>query len=142
MATRGLASDAFGCTGPGQRTFGAIFVRSGEDGILPLSLSYNGTPYTFDEGEVVSISPNIAGGASPYGYAVQSGSLPSGLSLDANTGVISGTCSTAGAFTATIRVTDDNSDTSDAVVEITVEEVASEADAGLFTAAGYWTNDF
>ncbi len=47
-----------------------------------------------------------SGGVGPYTYAVTSGTLPAGLSLNTTTGAISGTPTTAGAFTFTITATD------------------------------------
>lgn len=46
------------------------------------------------------------GGKSPYLYIVTSGALPDGLTLGINSGVVSGTPTTPGAFPYTIRVTD------------------------------------
>jgi hypothetical protein len=46
------------------------------------------------------------GGALPYNWSVASGSLPSGLSLDPGTGVLTGSISQPGAFTFTAEVTD------------------------------------
>jgi hypothetical protein len=48
----------------------------------------------------------VSGGTGPYTYAVASGSLPSGLHLDANTGTISGTPDTAASYSYTVQVTD------------------------------------
>ncbi len=47
------------------------------------------------------------GGSPPYTYTVWSGTLPSGLSLDAQTGIISGTPLASGSFPLTIRAWDD-----------------------------------
>ncbi len=47
----------------------------------------------------------VTGGIAPYAWALQSGSLPGGLSLS-STGVISGTPTGGGYFSATISVTD------------------------------------
>jgi hypothetical protein len=54
------------------------------------------------------------GGAAPYTYSVQSGSLPSGLSLNASTGEVSGTPDTPGTSSGIVlRVTDDLGATAD-----------------------------
>jgi uncharacterized membrane protein len=47
-----------------------------------------------------------SGGLTPYTWNVASGSIPSGLSLSAATGLLSGTPTTAGTYTFTIGVTD------------------------------------
>ncbi len=49
-----------------------------------------------------------SGGTAPYVYAVISGTLPPGLTLNPATGVISGLHTTNGAFAFTIRATDAN----------------------------------
>ena len=46
------------------------------------------------------------GGKTPYSYAVASGSLPAGLSLNSSTGAITGTPTTNGSFSFVIRITD------------------------------------
>jgi outer membrane autotransporter protein len=57
-------------------------------------------------GTSFSQSLNASGGAAPYTYAVTTGSLPSGLSL--NGGTISGTPNLAGSYSFTLTVTDNN----------------------------------
>lgn len=53
----------------------------------------------------VAPAPTSAGGDGRYTYAITAGSLPSGLSLDTTTGVVSGTPDTPGDYTWTYTVT-------------------------------------
>ncbi len=48
----------------------------------------------------------VTGGVSPYTYSLASGNLPPGLSLNASTGTITGTPTTAGTYTFSIQVKD------------------------------------
>jgi hypothetical protein len=59
-----------------------------------------GTPYN----QTVSAS----GGTAPYTFAISIGSLPSGLLLNAASGAITGTPTTAGTFSFTVTATDAN----------------------------------
>ncbi|TAL21776.1 MAG: DUF4347 domain-containing protein, partial [Nitrospirae bacterium] len=54
----------------------------------------------------VSQSFSGAGGYGSYTYSVSAGSLPAGLSLNAGSGALTGTPTTAGAFNFTIQATD------------------------------------
>ncbi|MDC8757300.1 autotransporter domain-containing protein [Janthinobacterium sp. hw3] len=49
-----------------------------------------------------------AGGVAPYAYSVSSGALPTGLVLDAATGIVSGTPSAVGSFAFTLQAKDAN----------------------------------
>ena len=60
-----------------------------------------GTPY--------SAALGASGGTPPYSWAITGGALPSGLNLDASSGVIKGTPVSSGTFNFTVKVTDRNS---------------------------------
>lgn len=51
---------------------------------------------------------DVVQGTEPYTYAIVSGALPTGLSLNTSTGVISGTPTVVGSYTFEITVTDVN----------------------------------
>jgi hypothetical protein len=61
-----------------------------------------------------------AGGVAPYSWLITSGSLPSGLALNAATGAITGTPTATGTGTFTIQVTDANSATASKPLSITM----------------------
>ena len=66
------------------------------------------TPATLPNG-VLFVAYNqtvtAAGGTAPYGFAISAGALPAGVTLAAN-GALSGTPTTAGAYTFTVQATD------------------------------------
>ena len=68
-----------------------------------------------------SLSPNVSGGTLPYSFAVSAGELPAGVSLNANTGVISGMPTAVGVFEGAVTVTDDEGETAVLAFDITVE---------------------
>lgn len=64
----------------------------------PTSTATVGVPYNSTIG--------ASGGNAPYVFTITVGSLPTGLSLNSNTGAITGTPNTAGGFTFTVQATD------------------------------------
>ena len=61
-----------------------------------------------------------SGGTGPFTFALTSGTLPSGLSLDANSGAITGTPLSLGTSSFTVQVTDADRDTVSANLSITI----------------------
>ena len=71
-----------------------------------------GTPY--------SVTLTAAGGTTPYTWSISAGSLPAGLTLNASTGVVSGTPTTAGTSSFTAQVTDSKGKTATFATSITI----------------------
>ncbi|GAB3791141.1 putative Ig domain-containing protein [Dyella agri] len=87
------------------RTYTAVTIASATITLSPSSLP-NAT-----QNSAYSQTVTASGGTSPYTYAVTSGSLPTGLQLNANTGVLSGTPTGHGLSSFTITTTDSSSGT-------------------------------
>lgn len=85
----------------------------------PLAISTTSPLQVATEGTAYSQQMAATGGTTPYTWAVTSGSLPAGLSMT-SAGVISGTPTTTGTSTPTIRVTDALSTTASGAFSITV----------------------
>ncbi len=93
------------------RLVGNIAVVSGQ---TPLSFAGNVETLTIATQSLAGGTDSVAysqtlaasGGIEPLAWTVDSGSLPTGLSLHASTGVIDGTPSAAGTFYFAIKVTD------------------------------------
>ncbi|MFN6049798.1 MAG: Ig domain-containing protein, partial [Planctomycetia bacterium] len=95
----GLSTNAFYTTGNFPPTVGVhLGLISGPEFVTQLLAdATQSQPYT----QKIQLSGNV----SNLNYALQSGSLPAGLSLDSSTGVISGSPTSTGSFTFTIQVT-------------------------------------
>lgn len=61
-----------------------------------------------------------SGGTSPYTWALVSGSLPGGLSLNSSSGAITGTPTTTGTFNFTVEVTDSAAGSDSQPLEIVI----------------------
>ena len=72
----------------------------------PLVILTTGDLTKATSGAAYSFVLQKKGGAPPYTWALASGALPTGLSLNASTGAISGTPTQDGTFTFTVRLTD------------------------------------
>jgi hypothetical protein len=97
-APTGEFVEAVTVTGQVVCTITNTFATPGFHASCPDPVYVVGTPY---DSFVV-----VTGGVPPYTFAVTSGSLPTGLSLNASTGEITGTPSADGPFTFVITVTD------------------------------------
>lgn len=91
---------------------------------LPPPLPYIATAELPDGRVGVAYNATVhgCGGAEPYTWAVVDGALPDDLVHDADTGIISGTPTTAGVFNFTVEVTDAAQATATAELSITIPE--------------------
>lgn len=71
-------------------------------------------------GAAYSTTITAAGGTAPYTWALSSGTLPAGLTLNPSSGVLSGTPTTAGVSSFNIRATDAASATSTVAFSLTI----------------------
>jgi hypothetical protein len=67
-----------------------------------------------------SVTLTATGGTPPYSWSTASGSLPAGLSLNASTGIISGTPAGSGNSTFSVQLTDANSNTATQLLSIAI----------------------
>lgn len=89
-------------------------------------------------GVAYSQTITASGGVAPYTYAVSSGSLPTGLSLNTNTGLISGTPTTQQSVSFTIEATDDDGCTGSQGYSFSVDY---DTDAAAFITAANITDN-
>ena len=63
-------------------------------------------PPSGEAGAAYSDQLTVTGGTSPFTWSVSAGTLPPGVTLNASTGLLSGTPTTAGTYSFTVQVTD------------------------------------
>lgn len=102
----------------GSQSYAVNIGTGGALTVSPTSLpnGTQGTPYT----QTVSAS----GGSSPYTFAVTAGALPAGLTLNPNTGAITGTPSGSGPASFTIQATDSVGNTGSQAYNINIGTVS------------------
>jgi hypothetical protein len=106
--------------------------KSATSGTLTLTVSAAVTPLVLapqtlptDFTSITSYAPSLAasGGTPPYGFAVTSGSLPTGITLGTN-GTFSGSSTTVGTFTFGVTVTDSSAPAQTATQTFTIQVAA------------------
>src|SRR5579862_157565 len=111
----GVISGTPTASGPANFTIGATDAHGNTGsqaysiniGVAPLSISPSTLPPA-TQGTAYSQTVTASNGIAPYTYAIVSGALPSGLTLNASTGAITGTPTVTGAFPITVQATDSN----------------------------------
>lgn len=82
---------------------------------------------------------SVSGGNGPYSYSATG--LPAGLSINASTGAVTGTPTTAGSYNVTVNVTDANGATGSASYTIAIANQAPVANAVSITVAANSSNN-
>ena len=82
---------------------------------------------------------SATGGTAPYSWSVSSGTLPTGLNLNSSSGNISGTPTTAGTSTFTVKVTDNFTPQQSATKQFTIVVMENGTLACMFNGVNYST---
>lgn len=112
-----IAFSAVSCGGAGS----ASTVSSSPAGPLALTCNLQNATY----GAAYSGSCSASGGTAPYTYSLASSVLPTGLSLNASTGAISGTPVSLGSYMLTVSVTDSEKPSTNAQTNATFSVVSA-----------------
>ncbi len=92
--------------------------------VSPATLTLSCPTGTGQVGVAYSSALTASGGVAPYTFSIISGSLPPGLTLNASTGAITGTPTTAGTYNFTAQVVDSKGNTATASCSIVVSSSA------------------
>lgn len=116
-----LLNDKAGVARPGGSTAWDAGALSA--GLSPSITTASPLPNGFQN---IAYSTTISGvgGTLPYAWSVISGSLPTGLSINSSTGVISGTPTVVAASSFTVQLTDANSLSNSRVFSLTINSTA------------------
>jgi hypothetical protein len=103
-------------TPPQQKTVSVVII------VVTQLTTKNLLPVTCSTGLFCTFTLTASGGTTPYNWQLTAGTLPSGLTLNSATGVVSGTPKAAGSATVTFTVTDSGNppQTAPATTTITV----------------------
>lgn len=101
--------------GEGDNTFATLTLRV----VVPV-ITIAGTVNGANFGSEVEGSLSASGGTEPYNYALTRGALPSGATLNEETGEVSGTATSAGRYSAVITARDANGFTGSIPLEIEI----------------------
>jgi hypothetical protein len=89
-----------------------------------LTISTTQTTFTVTVGSNFTTSLTASQGGAPYTWSVVKGTLPPGIGLNAQSGALTGTPTTAGTYTFTVQVTDATTGTAQVQVTVVVQPVA------------------
>ena len=78
------------------------------------------SPPSGEVGVAYSDQLTVSGGTSPFTWSISSGSLPPGVTIGSSTGLLSGTPTTAGTYSFTVKVTDSASLSATEATSITI----------------------
>ena len=88
--------------------------------VMIRAVSLSGTLPAANRGAAYSAGLTRSNGAAPFVWSISAGSLPTGLSINTSTGVISGTPTVAGSYSFTVRVDSDLGDFAESAQTVAV----------------------
>src|SRR6202035_528555 len=94
-----------------------------------LAVSTNSLP-TADASTAYTATLSATGGATPYRWSLASGTLPTGIELQASNGIMAGTTSVTGSFPLTAKVTDASGRSATAALNLTVSSSSGSGGGG------------